>query len=214
MSAIYTQEYQTNGRPVTNPALIRGMQSDFDPAWSHLYSVYWEWLVRIAVSRGIPHEDAKDLVACTFIALSKHISGFIYEPAKGRFSGWLLTVLDRKIADRWRANQRDPLNLLPADLNETAQSDPLAGLPDPAGGGLIDQVLVNELEQMMRKAYQELQEHVTAQHWAIFEAYNIQELPVEDVAARFGLQSGSVYGINCRMVRQLRQIATRMLEIA
>jgi DNA-directed RNA polymerase specialized sigma24 family protein len=83
MKAMYcTQTYETNGRPVTNPVLINSMRAGLNQAWGQLYTVYWNWLVRLAVGMGVSRQDAEDLAQRTFIALAKNISTFIYEPAR------------------------------------------------------------------------------------------------------------------------------------
>lgn len=70
MKAMYcTQTYETNGRPVTNPVLINSMRAGVEQAWSHLYAVYWNWLVQLALGMGVSRQDAEDLAQKTFIAL-------------------------------------------------------------------------------------------------------------------------------------------------
>jgi RNA polymerase sigma factor (sigma-70 family) len=214
MNAAYTQRYEEKGRPITNNRLVGDLRAGFEDAWYQLYDVYWDWLLGIALSMGVRRENACDLVQKTFIALSKHISEFIYERAKGRFSGWLVTVLRRNMLSFWEARKRDPLSLLVPRPEEETQIDPVEGIAGPARDEVITKVLLEELERMTREGYDELKTQLSVEQWAVFEAYNIQELPVEVVAARFGLRPGSVYSIDCRCIRRFRPIMARKLEAA
>ena len=209
----YTQTYENNGRPVTNPILIDGMRAGVDRAWGHLYSVYWNWLFQLTLGMGVRRQDAEDLVQKTFIALAKNISQFIYEPARGRFSGWLITVLRRNVYSFWERESKDPLRLCADSPEESTQLDHFKG---SAGleNHVISEVMANDLKQVIEESYVELRSRVSDEQWQMFDLYNLQDRPVEEVASRFNRKSGSIYSNESRMMHKLGVIMHQKMQEA
>ena len=212
MKAMYcAQTYETSGRPVTNPVLINSMRAGLDQAWGQLYAVYWNWLVQLALGMGVNRQDAEDLAQRTFIALAKSISTFIYEPARGRFSGWLSTVLRRNVSNFWRRGSSDPLRLSACqEATDPGQFDGFVALENQ----VISEALANDLKQVIEESYAELKTQVPEVQWQIFDLYHLQERSVEEIASRFNRKPGSIYSIESRMLQKLSAIMRRRMHAA
>jgi hypothetical protein len=62
---------------------------------------FFETLVRTAVSKGIAHEDARDLAGD---AVEKALTGF--DPARGEFAAYCHTILVNLIKNHWRDKKK------------------------------------------------------------------------------------------------------------
>lgn len=207
----HTRNCEANGRPVTNPCLIGDLRLGDHQAWVHFYAIYWKWLVGLARGMGVSREDAEDLAQKTLIAVSRKIPQFIYEPARGRFSAWLMVVLKNNVINFWEQGCRDPLRLrVDQDPTDPDPVDNSAGL----GNHVITQAMADHFEQVMEESLRELQAQVSEPHWQIFDHVNLKECRAEAIAAQCGLKPGSVYCIVSRMLRQLKTIIDRKLREA
>lgn len=180
------------------------MRAHVDQAWVHFYAGYWNWLVHLALGMGVCRQDAEDLAQKTFIALAKNISRFIYEPARGRFSGWLAKVLKNNVINfRKRGAQNE-------QATQPDQFDGFVGLENH----FISELMAKDLRQLIEQSYRELEAQVSVKQWQIFALYNLQERPVEEIATQFNLKSGSVSCIKSRMLQKLAVILRRKMQIA
>ena len=198
---------------VTRETMLKGMKESDPQAWQDLYDHYWHWLLGICLKTGVPYDDAQDLVQKVFIKVNEHIKDFVYDRSRGRFSGWLVTILGNLTIDYWRRQPRDVLSR--AARQTTRSSTGTAPINRIAGAEkdqVTGQVLANELNGLFQQAYAILKAEVSPEHWRIFEAYAIQDRPANEVAAEAGLAVGSVYCINARLMARLRQIISRMLN--
>jgi RNA polymerase sigma factor (sigma-70 family) len=183
-------------------------------AWEEFYATYWRWLLGISHNMGIPNADAEDLVQKVFIQVNRHIHEFVYDPARGRFSGWLIVILGNLAAGYWRRRAHDPLSQVPGRANRSSsQTEPLYRIPDPQKNRVLNEVAANELERILQEGYAQLKAQASPKHWAVFQAYGLEERPVGEVAKEFGLAPGSVYSIDSRLTTQLREIVAGSLNL-
>ena len=95
--------------PLTNPRLLLQLR---DPgnhvAWSRFVQVYEPLVCGYCLRRGLQEADARDIWQEVLASVCHAIGRFDYEPMRGRFRGWLLTVTRRKITDFYRRSRRWP----------------------------------------------------------------------------------------------------------
>ena len=58
----------------------------------HLFAGRW----------GLGQVDAEDVVQHCMAAIGEHIRSFDYDPRKGRFKGWLRTLVNNRVRNQWR----------------------------------------------------------------------------------------------------------------
>ena len=61
-------------------------------AWEEFVEIYRPVVYRIAISKGLQHADAMDLVQTVFISVAGSIAGWEKHDANSRFRHWLLRV--------------------------------------------------------------------------------------------------------------------------
>ncbi len=76
-------------------------------AWDEFDAMYRPMLKRFALSRGLREADADDVVQHCMAAVHQHINSFEYDPARGRFKGWLRTIVNNRIRTLARGRAED-----------------------------------------------------------------------------------------------------------
>jgi RNA polymerase sigma-70 factor, ECF subfamily len=159
-------------------------------AWSLFMDRYAPIIRGYARKQGLAGTDVDDLIQETFTSLLN----FEYDPAKGRFRGYLKTCVINSIR-RLRAKRHE----LPADAQpaaEVAQAE-----QDP-----FDQLW--EAEQL-RYAMELVRDHYLQRGdlktYRAFEMQTIQELPPTSIAEELKITVESVYQAKSRVLSRLRK---------
>ncbi|MFQ5490031.1 MAG: RNA polymerase sigma factor [Phycisphaerae bacterium] len=74
-------------------------------AWTEFDAIYRPLLVRFGQSNGLGEADVEDVAQHCMTAIHKRIASFDYDPEKGRFKGWLRTLVNNRIRDLHRRRQ-------------------------------------------------------------------------------------------------------------
>lgn len=167
-------------------------------AWAEFDQIYRPMLYRFAVARGLGHAQAEDVVQQCMASINDHIDGFEYDPKKGRFKGWLRTMVNNRIR-----------NLLRDRKEFFAESgvfrDRAAGGPSP--DELFDQIWMDEhLKHALRLVRDEVEEKT----FQTFYLYVIEERPVEDICKALDVNANQVHKAKYRLTKRL---AERMAEL-
>lgn len=168
-------------------------------AWEQFDALYRPMLFRFALARGLDATDAEDVVQYAMIAIQDHICSFEYDPARGRFKGWLRTIVNNRIRNLLAARHEQH-----AESRDFRRPDPGAETPDE----LFDRAWMREhLEYCVRQLRQE----VEPSSWQAFEAYALHEEPIELVCERLGMNANQVYTIKFRLTKKLSEMMTALL---
>lgn len=100
-----------------------------DSAWVRFHSLYAP-LLRVWAERvGLGTHDAEDAVQETLVVVAAQLPAFRYDPAEGRFRGWLRVIVTNVLRNRVRKAARVPrtpgndlLAALAADESEAARA--------------------------------------------------------------------------------------------
>ncbi len=165
--------------------------SDFD-AWAQFDRIYRPMLTRFSVASGLTDADAEDVVQHCMTAISQHIKSFEYDPARGRFKGWLRTLVSNRIRNLRRGTRE-----FAADSHEFERPQSTESSPDD----LFDVIWQQEL---LSHCLAEVRKDVAESSYAAFEALVLQEQPLEQVCRRFEMNAGQVHVIRFRMTQRIR----------
>ena len=97
--------------PATSPTLLRAIAADPEsPRWNDFARLYGPVVRRClartgAAGRPLGAADRDDLVQETFLAVARALPGFRYDPARGRFRGYLATVVRNLVLRRRREEE-------------------------------------------------------------------------------------------------------------
>jgi RNA polymerase sigma-70 factor (ECF subfamily) len=182
--------------------LLRLRQSPEDQAaWAEFVERYGRQIHAWCRRWGTQEADAQDVTQTVLLQLATKLRVFTYDPAR-RFRGWLKTLTQHAWTDFLRARR-----------------------PKPAGGdSRIEQALEtaearDDLTQRLQDAFdQELLELATARvrerveerTWEAYRLTAVEGLPGAEVAARLGMQVGTVFKAKSKVHRMLQEIVGQM----
>ena len=192
--------------PLTRVTLIQRLRVQQDAqSWQEFVTHYQGYIHRLARRMGVNHHDAEETVQDVCLNAWKALPEFAYDPAKGRFRGWLWQVTANQVRARWRNRKREvPL--------VQGEDDSLYNIPDPTEPATA------------KWAEDEWRAHIAAIAWRnvsgefeertrqVFEKLSKGAAP-ETVATELGLAPSSVYVYKKRIQGRLRQEIQRLNEV-
>jgi RNA polymerase sigma-70 factor (ECF subfamily) len=183
----------------TRPSLLLRIRDRSDSgAWQTFDALYRPMLQRFARSRGLSPEDAEDIAQQCLTVITDRIVEFSYDPQKGRFKGWLRTLVNNRVRNLLRdRRERQGHN---ADLQNLVEPAPT---PDEA----FDQIWAQEHLWHCLRALRGEVEEVT---FLAFLHYVIEQRPLEQVCQELSLTPGNVYTIKWRLTQR---VAAKMREL-
>lgn len=175
--------------------------------WREFFDTYWGLIYGVARKAGLSDADAQDVVQDTMSSVARQMPTFRYDPARGSFKGWLLTLTRWRIVDRLRKKRVDYKEPPPESPTGT---DVIAQIPDPASL-LPDAVWEKEWEaNLVQAAKANLRRKVDPQKLQIFDFYVTKEWPAEKVAEKFQVAIEQVYLAKHRITEMLKAEVQRL----
>ncbi|MGE3181082.1 MAG: RNA polymerase sigma factor [Phycisphaerae bacterium] len=183
----------------TRPSLlIRIRDRSDEAAWRAFDAIYRPMLLRFAKAHHLPDAEAEDVAQHCLSAFNRKLDEFEYDRGRGRFKGWLRTLVNNRVRNLWR----DRRNV--AALNGTDELTPdLQEQPDQA----FERIW---MEEHLWHCLRELQTEVDPGTFAAYEAYVLKQEPAEQICARLGISRGNLHTIKWRLTER---VAVKMREL-
>jgi RNA polymerase sigma factor (sigma-70 family) len=159
-------------------------------AWQQFDNLYRPMLHRFATMRGLQHAEAEDVVQHCMSAVQQHIETFEYDPTKGRFKGWLRTLVNNRIRNLLRDRHEKPAQSAVFDRPEEG----------PTPEELFDRVWMAE---HLTLALRLLRDEVEEASFRAFQLYVIEERPVEEICAELNMNANQVHKAKYRLTKKL-----------
>lgn len=169
----------------TRSSVLAGVRAGSEAAWGRFFDLYAGYVFSLARRAGLAGPDADDLVQTVFSELSAPGGFGGYERGKGSFRVWLRRRVQWRLADLLRRRAAAPP---PAPLDD----------PDsvPAPAAALDEAWI---EAAHAEALRRLRASVSPDHFAIFQASVLEELPTEDVLRLYRVSRDNLYQIRKRV---------------
>ena len=201
-----SESSQMNVFPATSQTLLQKLAAQItgerESAWVRFFGLYEPAIKRFVTYHDSDH-DPEDVAQEIFLKLVNVVKSGGYSPAKGRFRAFLATMIRRHLVSLYRKDQARGAGMF-VDIDEVELTVP----PDVA----------EQIDAKWRMArHQSAIEHVltktaiSAQSRAIYRAYVEDEMPLEEVSARFGVTKAAIYKIKSR-VEQMAAIVEEEFE--
>ncbi len=201
-----SESYQMNVFPATSQTLLQKLAAQItgerESAWVRFFGLYEPAIKRFVTYHDSDH-DPEDVAQEIFLKLVNVVKSGGYSPAKGRFRAFLATMIRRHLVSLYRKDQARGAGMF-VDIDEVELTVP----PD----------IAEQIDAKWRMArHQSAIEHVltktaiSAQSRAIYRAYVEDEMPLEEVSARFGVTKAAIYKIKSR-VEQMAAIVEEEFE--
>ena len=183
----------------TRPSLLLRIRNREDrAAWEAFDSIYRPMLSRFARARGLDDADAEDVVQQCMSAIHGHIDGFDYDPDKGRFKGWLRTLVNNRIRNLARDRREG-----------RADTKTLENVPD--AGDLPEDVFERLwMQEHLWHCLRQVREDVEETTFRAYELYVIEQRPIDAVCRELNLTANHVYTIKWRLTEK---VSARMKEL-
>ena len=161
-----------------------------EAAWVRFFGLYEPAIKRFVAWHDSSH-DPDDVVQDIFLKLVNVVQSGGYSPVKGSFRAFLATMIRRHLVSLYRKDcaRGEELNVDLDDVEPSVQAD-----------------IAEQIDLKWRLArHQSAIEHVltktaiSAQSRAIYRAYVEEEMPLDEVVARFGVTKAAIYKVKSRV---------------
>jgi RNA polymerase sigma factor (sigma-70 family) len=97
-------------------------------SWRQFFEIYHRLIYGRVIHRGLPIEEAEDIVMEIVEGVARRMPVFVYNPQRCSFKTWLFRIVENRVADHYRRGAR---GLPPAGMAGDAMAL-LEEIPDPA----------------------------------------------------------------------------------
>ncbi|WP_422928226.1 RNA polymerase sigma factor [Singulisphaera sp. PoT] len=177
--------------------LIRIRDTADAVAWRQFVDLYGPLVYRYARRRGLQDADAADLMQDVLSSVVRVAGRYRYEPERGTFRGWLLTVARNKLHTFQSGRKKILGNGTAPEANELAEK--VVAAEDEAAWD-------REYEwQVFSWAAEQVRGEFTASTWQAFWKTAVEGLAAGEAAKVVGLSVGAVYVAKSRVLARIRE---------
>ena len=178
-------------------------------SWNDFFHSYWRLIYEVALKAGLSDAEAQEVVQETVISVAKQMPRFRYDPARGKFKGWLLQITRRRIADQVRKRMQVS-GASGGHPVETLNLEQIESVLDPAGCEL-EAIWAQEWEKhLFNAAVANIKKQVKPEHYQLFDLYVVQKWPVRKITQTLGVNAGQVYLAKHRISSLLKKEIARL----
>jgi len=177
--------------------LLRAASNNNQSAWCRLVKTYSSLVYRWARNEGLQSCDAAEITNQVFTSVARALPEFHHSGALDTFRGWLRRITQNAIADRARAQKRQPFQAAGGSANQEL---------------LLEQLTVKVLsstrqpEPSPEQAAVERVRNITyPKVWRIFWLVTAEGMSPGEVAAECGVSVNVVYLTKYRLSKEIRQ---------
>ncbi len=171
-------------------------------AWGDFYRIYAPMLRNFSRRLNLNETESEDVTQEILLIAHRSLKDGIYDPAKGRFRGWLYGIA-RKRAQMARRARCRPTRMQAEQYDDG--SDLLSSLED-----MHDEAIREIWEQewryaLLEEALRQLKPSLGDNEFRSFELYAIQNWSVKKVADELNIAPASVYAYKNRVLNAIRK---------
>jgi RNA polymerase sigma-70 factor (ECF subfamily) len=185
---------------VTRPSLLARIKDTGDrQAWAEFVDVYAPLIYGFAQKKGLQDADAADLTQEVLGAVARSAARLDYDPARGRFRGWLFRVVRNELCDFAAARRRHRPGSGDTDMKRRLEEQPAP--PE-------DEVAAWEREyerQLFALACEQVRGDFQEPTWQAFWLTAIRGKSGKEVAGVLGLTTAAVYLAKRRVTERLKE---------
>ena len=167
-------------------------------------------ILSFARRQGADDHTAEDVLQEAMMVVIRKLPTFDYDAQRGRFRNWLLTIVTHKVREARRRSHVDRMLSLDAESGDDAEAweERFAAENPEAGANVEDAWRQSLIEEALQRVLGD--PRTRPETVAIFRACALENRPVAEVAAQFGLKENAVYQIKNRLMTRLTEIVTAM----
>lgn len=184
----------------TRKTLLQRVRDSADHrAWREFDGLYRPMLQRFAQSSGLRDTEAEEVAQHCMAAIATHIRTFEYDPSKGRFRGWLRTLVNNHIRNQ-RARRRE----------QGASTDVFNVVPDdtPLPDERFEEIW---LDEHLKHAMRLLQKEVEPLSFRVYQDHVLNEWPVAKTCEAHKVNENQLYSIKWRLTHKLQKLVQELM---
>ncbi len=195
---------RTDAIPTRLSLLQRLKNWDDKTSWKDFFDTYWKLIYGVARKAGLSDAEAQDVVQETIIAVARKMPEFNYDPAIGRFKGWLMQVTRWRIVDQIRKKQYEEAGKrLP---RETPLSTSLMEHEASPSGFDLEAAWNEEWKRhVMEAALKKVRQGANPKQFQMFHLHVIKSVPAKEVARKLDVKLAEVYFAKYKFSSQVRK---------
>lgn len=181
--------------------LSRMKKAGSDPAWEEFYERYATVLLNYSQRLCGEPQMAEDVLQETMMVLLRELPDFHYEPARGKFRNYLLTILHNRCRAALRRAGRENR------LVEIIHPALLEKMPDPNAIPPDQQLTAAWCASCEAEAWRRVRETCgfDTRNLAAYEALTNRGLSPAEVAREFGLTTNHVHQVKNKIGQRVQQ---------
>lgn len=160
----------------TSPTLLRRMRDIGDQeAWDQFFHLYSTVIVNFCRQRRVPSDLIHDIVQESMVSVLKQMPKFTYDPSRGKFRSFLLRIVDCRMKDCIKRQQRYQAVHVSGSHDWVALAqDSHIDLPCQEWDDLWE-------NSLLLKALERVKKKVEAATYNSFRLYALQKRPITEV---------------------------------
>ena len=181
----------------TRSSMIFDLKEFSEERWNNFVLVYTPLLKFWIRKKNVPSSAEDDVLQDALYKIHKSIGNFERDAAKGKFRGWLRTIVERRAADYFRSLPQDqgaPQEVLDAAVNrDQKDADEIDGEQQA-------------LEEVKARALELVRESTAEKTWQMFWMRTVEEIPTSEIAKQFDVTTAAVRVAKQRVLKRLRDL--------
>ena len=184
--------------PTRETLLRRCQEMKGEKGWPEFFEIYWPFLFRHALAKGLRKADAEDVAQQTLISVWANLAKYRHGENGARFRTWLIRILLNKIIDL----QRKWNPAAPSAESGTGTA-PLALLPDLSAAAPDAECDVEWAENLQRAARERVWKRLGQRDRQIYDYYEAHQRDVRQTAEHLNITVAYVRVVRFRVGRAL-----------
>lgn len=178
-------------------------------AWEDFVSVYKKMIINWAIYMGCSQSMAEDVFQESIISLLGNLPNFEYNPTKGRFRGYLKTLVYRRVKDAFRRKKLTYENELSNDDGPVNFINGVGDIHEPEEAQLDLMWVTSVVSHALKNA----KNKVDSLTYESFRLYAIENLKVSEVCKKLGInKEGTVYQQKSRFLKLVSKELDELLK--
>jgi len=181
-------------------------ESGNEQAWHLFFRIYAPMLRQFARRLGLNEVEADDVTQEVLMVVHRALREKAYDPARGKFRGWLYGVVRNRALSVHRNRQR---RTRAQAAGGNTDFDLLSGVADPHEDSVREIWEQEWRYALLEEALRQLQPALGEKAFRAFVLYAVENRPVHEVAAELGIATASVYTYKNRVLNSIREWTAR-----
>lgn len=176
-----------------------------DDSWLQFFETYHRLIYAAVVRRGLPPQDAEDVVMEIVEGVAKRMPEFVYDPQRCSFKTWLFRIVANRVADHRRQRMRTV-------QREEAATDDLPEIADPMVVEPGKEWQQAWEENLIRTALERVRRRANARYMQLYLYSEVEGHSVQETARHLQTTENDVSVARHRIRQMLREEGQRLLK--